>query len=933
MGKILAIFAILSFSSLPAQTIKGIVADSRGEGIPGVSIINLSDSSKTVTSFDGSFSLKAVNMPVIVGFNHFAYEYRQDTITIVSNTVRIILYEKPNMFQSATITSSRLRDKRKESPVTVESMGMAAIKETPAANFYEGLGHLKGVDMVSASLGFRIINTRGFNSTRPVRSLQLLDGVDNQAPGLNFSLGNFAGALDIDLLRADIIVGANSATFGPNAFNGVISMITKDPFRYKGLTVQIKAGERNLFETQVRYARALKNKEGKEKAAFKVGVMLMRAYDWVADNYSKTNGSLQSENNPGGYDAVNRYGDENLTSQTNNFLGGTFRWDYPGLGVFHRTGYKEIDLVDYNTRNIKINGAFHYKMKRNIRAIAAYNFGYGTTVYQGDNRYSLKDIVFQQYKLELNKENNWFIRAYATRENAGNSYDAVFTAVLLQNRAKSNSQFLSDYLDGYVNNVFPLLQTIPGGANVYKQIPLTVPNRRISDSLMALESTKELLRQWHPLARAYADGPALFYKKRLDPGTPEFEQAFNEVTSNSTYLDGGSRFYDKSALYHLMGEKKFAYREFDFTSGGNFRLYVPDSRGTIFSDTGNRKIYNHEFGVFLQMEKKFADDRLKMTLACRMDKNRNFDYLFSPAGALVYNSSNKKHYYRLSFTSAIRNPTLQDQYLYYNVGRAILLGNINGVDSMVEIPSLINYLNSLGADRSLLKWVSLKPIVPEKVKSIELGYKGEPIKNLLIDISYFYSWYRDFLGFRLLSDTSGFTFGKSFQFYRIAANSVDMVTTQGFSAGLNYFLRKQYNVSANYSWNKLDRRGSLDPIIPAFNTPEHKFNIGFGGGDINFRKPGSDKKIKYPGLWKDYGFNINYKWNQGFLFEGSPQFTGLVPDYDMLDIQINKKVIESKATIKLGASNVLNNKRFHVYGGPRIGRMAYVSILFDIDKI
>ena len=932
MIRILLFMVFFTQVLLMGQTIRGIVKDSRGDGIPGVVIMQQNATGRAVSGYDGSFSIKVAALPAVLNFSHTSYETHLDTVRSALKPLNIVLSEKAQLFKPASVSSSRLRDKRKESPVTVESMGASAIKETPAANFYEGLGHLKGVDMVSASLGFRIINTRGFNSTRPVRSLQLLDGVDNQAPGLNFSLGNFAGAIDIDLLRADIIVGANSATFGPNAFNGVISMVTKDPFRYKGLTVQIKAGERNLFETQVRYARTLKNKAGKEKAAFKVGVMVMRAYDWVADNYSQTNGSYQKENNPGGYDAVNRYGDENLTPQSNNFLGGTFRWDYPGLGVFHRTGYNEIDLVDYNTRNIKLNGAFHYKLKRNIRAIASYNLGYGTTVYQGDNRYSLKDIVFQQYKLELNKENNWFLRAYATRENAGNSYDAVFTAVLLQNRVKSNSQFLSDYLDGYVNSVFPLLQTIPGGANVYKQIPLTLANRKLSDSLMALGSTQDLLRQWHQLARAYADGPALFYKGRLAPGTADFDRAFNEITSNSTYLDGGSRFYDKSALYHLMGEKKFSLNDFDFTSGGSFRLYTPNSRGTIFSDTGGRKIFNHEFGCFLQIEKKMLNDQLKLTIASRMDKNRNFDFLFSPAGSLVYNTKNKKHFMRLSFTSAIRNPTLQDQYLYYNVGRAILLGNINGADSLVEIPSLINFLNSLGADRSLLKWVSLKPIVPEKVKSIELGYKGEPIKNLLIDISYFYSWYRDFLGFRLLSDTSGFNFGKSFQFYRIAANSEDIVSTQGFSAGFNYFIAKHYNVSANYSWNRLDRRGSSDPIIPAFNTPEHKYNIGFGATDLNIRKPGG-KTPKHPALWRDYGFNINYKWNQGFLYEGSPQFTGLVPDYDMLDIQVNKKIIKSKATLKIGASNVLNNKQYHVYGGPRIGRMAYISILFELDKI
>jgi len=34
--------------------------------------------------------------------------------------------------------------------------------------------------------------------------------------------------------------------------------------------------------------------------------------------------------------------------------------------------------------------------------------------------------------------------------------------------------------------------------------------------------------------------------------------------------------------------------------------------------------------------------------------------------------------------------------------------------------------------------------------------------------------------------------------------------------------------------------------------------------------------------------------------------------------------------IKMGASNLTNNKVMQVYGGPRIGRMAYFSMYFDL---
>jgi len=137
---------------------------------------------------------------------------------------------------------------------------------------------LKGVDVTSASLGFKIINTRGFNSTSPVRSLQIIDGVDNQSPGLNFSLGNFLGSSELDLKKVEIIVGANSALYGPNAFNGVISMETKSPFDFPGFTAQVKGGDRDLSEVSFRYADIYKNKAGENKFGYKFNLSTTKSF-------------------------------------------------------------------------------------------------------------------------------------------------------------------------------------------------------------------------------------------------------------------------------------------------------------------------------------------------------------------------------------------------------------------------------------------------------------------------------------------------------------------------------------------------------------------------------------------------------------------------------------------------------------------------------
>jgi outer membrane receptor protein involved in Fe transport len=155
--------------------------------------------------------------------------------------------------------------------------------------------------------------------------------------------------------------------------------------------------------------------------------------------------------------------------------------------------------------------------------------------------------------------------------------------------------------------------------------------------------------------------------------------------------------------------------------------------------------------------------------------------------------------------------------------------------------------------------------------------------------------------------------------YRIATNAKTDVTTMGTSFGINYFFKDKYTLGFNYSFNQLNKKDDSDPIIPAFNTPKNKFNLSIGGSQLEY------KKIK------NVSFNVNFKWIEGFVYEGSPQFTGDVPTYWMLDAMISKEIPNYHTQIKLGASNLTNNLALQVYGGPRIGRMAYISLLFDIS--
>ena len=913
MHRLLLLLAFIFSGNVFSQTLSGTITDAKtNEAMIGATIVVKGTTTGTSTGLDGSFSMEVSQpLPFTVVISIVGYQKQEVLISSLDKPVLVKLKPAEVELKNVEVVGNRISEKQKEAPLTVESIDMIAIKECPQSSFYESLGSLKGVDLTSASLGFTIINTRGFNSTSPVRSLQLIDGVDNQSPGLNFSLGNFLGCAELDVMKVDLIAGASTSYFGPGAFNGVISMTTRSPFVKPGVEVMFKIGERNLYEQAFRVAEVFKNKKGEDKAAIKVNLYYMKALDWEADNDDPTPQSLHGKTNPGGYDAVNRYGDEFYSG--NDFS--SVPLTYPGLGTWYRSGYWEKDIVDYHTQNLKLGGAFHYKLTKDIEVILASNLGTGTTVYQGDNRYSLKDILFYQNRIEVRQKDKFFLRAYATNEDAGRSYDAFFTALLLQRESKSDADWAQDYsrywFVNYKNRIlnypdFPQQSDYATFAE-YKNVINPYLVEHYYDSLIA----------YHDNARSWADGIGFTSDNHafFQPGTAAFDTAFRSITSRTSYAEGGSRFYDKSALYHVAGEYRFTPKFADVVTGGSFRMYMPNSNGTIFSDTGNTTIKNYEFGIYAGAERKILKEKLKLNLTARMDKNENFDFLFSPALSAVY-SFNAQQILRASFSSAIRNPTLTDQYLFYNVGRATLKGNLDGFDSLASIPSIFSFFNTQNFDT--LVYFNIPPVKPEEVKTIEVGYRGTLLKNIFVDLVGYYSWYKNFIGYKIGADITELPQYALIQIdniYRVAANAADEVTTRGFSIGINYYFLKYFMLNGNYSYNKLDRGGSTDPLIPAFNTPENKYNVGFSARDL-----------------KNFGFNINYKWVEGFDYEGSPQFTGYVNEYDMVDAQVNYKIPTIHSTLKLGASNLLNNKKFTVYGGPRVGRMAYFSITVDLTR-
>ncbi|MBK8502636.1 MAG: TonB-dependent receptor plug domain-containing protein [Saprospiraceae bacterium] len=803
----------LSISQAQTTSIK-IVDSESGQPLVGacVSIIDLGLGE--CTDEFGIIKLPdKVSLPTTVTASYIGYISQE---LLISTRGEIIIAMTQDHLSLQTIeVKGQGSSLKKDLALTVESLSLQEIQSTSESSFYNVLGNMREADIMTVSFGVKVVNMRGFNSSTPVRSLQLIDGVDNASPGLNYPLGNFVGLPELDVQGVDLVIGASSAFFGPGAFNGVINMRTKSPFRHQGLDVQLKLGERDFFETGLRWAKAFKNKAGQDKLGIKFNASYLQVYDWVADDASPSLGNIGDsiyQDNPGGYDAINRYGDEVSGNYTSLFE----QFRHPGLGRFYRTGYWEKDLANYDSYNLKTSLGVHYLFSKDVELIATTNYGRGTTVMQLDNRLSLNNVWAMQNKLELKKDDRFFVRFYTTGEDAGDTYDIVSTADILQSRWRSNGDWLNGYKNYWFSNVNPRVKELPGFPEI-GPAPDFFYDFKQAKSVLA-ENPDQLIT-WHQAARASQDG------RYLHPGTPEFEQVFNDVIRTKV-SEGGTMYVDRSRLYHAHGEYKFKPKFVDnITMGANYRLYTPYSEGTIFIDTSGTTFTTYEYGLYSGAEKTIANNRLKLTAALRLDKHENYDYLISPAMSAQYLISPSQSM-RFSLSSALRNPTLIDQYYYFRVGSAILLGNITGYENLITLKSFEDYLDN-GLDRSLLDYFDEPPIVPEKALATEIAYSGAFLNNKLdLDAAVYLNRYEDFIGYKIGLDVAFFMgFPGVPEIFRFAANAKDITYTTGFSAGFSYFANSILTFTGNYSWNKIFLR-SDDPLIPAYNTPEHKFNLG-----------------------------------------------------------------------------------------------------------
>jgi len=947
---LLCVATLMAFSATAqsASTISGTVKNSTSsESLSAVSVTVKDGNAGTFTDDKGNFKLSlSQKLPVTLVFSSVGYESKE--VAVTSNNSKLSVSLKPSyvLGTDVTVSASRVAERILESPVSIERVTSAQIKAAPASNYYDILANLKGVDVVAASLTFKSISTRGFNGSGNTRMNQLIDGMDNQAPGLNFSVGTMVGLTELDVDNMELLPGASSALYGSGGMNGTVLINSKNPFKYQGLSFQIKQGVNHVdnFERPqaaykdytVRWASKIS-----DRFAYKISAEYTEAQDWLAmntTNYSRTSGTPNGQTIPGtrytdpNYDGVNVYGDEtnyNLSNISalvkagvsglvgaptfsalygaaagyktftdyNNFLKVATGASYAGLapyapvlyldqkgyyGNVSRTGYNESDIIDPVAKNTKISGSIHYKINDKTEASFSAYTGSGNTVYTGSDRYSLNGLNMSQYKFEV-KSKNWFVRAYKTIEDAGNSYNATITTRLFNEAWSPSATWFKSYFDAYT--------------------ALALSNASVNEA--------------HAQARLVAD--------------KERPTGFIGTNKLFTYLagvpisQGGGKFLDKSMLnvmeaqYNLTDLLGLAKYDAELLVGGSVKGYVLNSQGTLFADTTNR-IWINESGEYAQLSKRYFGDILKISVSGRYDKNDNFAGRFTPRASAVVKIAEDNNI-RVSYQEAYRFPTTQNQWINLLVG--------GGTRLMGGLPQLRNYYhfdtNPVYSLSSVLAGAPVQQqfgeFKPESMNSFEVGYKTLINKRLMLDFYVYAGKYTNFIsGVTVLQSRNAanpqladLADPNKRIAYSIATNAPGDVYTSGWGLSADYILPLNFSLSSSVYTDEI---GSLQPgFVSYFNTPLFRANFGLNNSGFLLKNR--------------LGFGANLHYQDDFVYEGTFS-VGKVASFNTIDAVITYKVPAIKSLIKVGGTNILNHYYQTAYGSPSIGGLYYVSFAYNI---
>lgn len=267
MKKLLLLLTLIGSFVVNAQdtgTISGLITDANGMPLSGATVSIKILNKGAMTDFDGRYTIDNVQVGSYnVAVSYIGYETTTKSILVVAGQTTQLdasLKGSDTVLDEVVLTANKQPQKITDVPATVNVISARDIQEFPSFNIGELAARQKGVDFVRSGVLGTGINIRGFNSAFNSKNLQVTDDRLSTLIATGLPLGSFSTITKDDIERVEILLGPNGTLYGPNAHNGLVSTITKNPRKSEGTTFAIGAGNQNVLTARLRHAQIIDDK-------------------------------------------------------------------------------------------------------------------------------------------------------------------------------------------------------------------------------------------------------------------------------------------------------------------------------------------------------------------------------------------------------------------------------------------------------------------------------------------------------------------------------------------------------------------------------------------------------------------------------------------------------------------------------------------------
>ena len=409
---------------------------------------------------------------------------------------------------------------------------------------------------------------------------------------------------------------------------------------------------------------------------------------------------------------------------------------------------------------------------------------------------------------------------------------------------------------------------------------------------------------------------------------------------HQTSLGTGTEGVDVDNTIHAEGQfnRHFAGDRGRVVLGGSLRAFSVDSKGTVLDAADDGR--TDKFGALFGQADFEITRMLKALVATRYDQGTLTKAQFSPKVGLVL-EPDANNAVRVTFNRGFRTPSQLERFLYFPAGAPLNLSTLEqGLRASPLGPALQGVPNGTLFTQSTavpLLAIGNPGLRPEQVTSWELGYKGVG-KRFSFTADVYYDVINDFTSGILTGVNSAYgpwtapdavpsaaragleaavhgavgglsRLQNGSTAYVLSYGNEGRATEWGSEVSLGFAISQTLHADANYSWYRSAlRQATFNPADTILsNTPPNTVNAAL----VYQRANG----------WRA---RLGFRYDDRFQFR-SGQWAGPVPASRSIDANVSAPV-GAHWDFGVTGTNVLDEQRFHFYGGSLVGRRLLTTL-------